>query len=266
MKKITVLTVAIMLMISNLANAQTTIKAIKERGFIKVGTSESIVPFTFKDKEGKLQGIDIDLAKIFAAEMGVEVKFVKIEFANLMDSLKAGNIDVIFSAFSITTSRNMEVLFTQSYYQTGKAILSKKGKLKSGKIKNINNAEVSLVAIKNSSSADYVKNNFPLAKLTVAETNEKCVELLNSSKADAMVSDIENCESIYFYSNLEGNYNYTLFSDNESHQNESYAAAVSVNDFLFYNLLNNFLLKIDKNNEMNIINQDWYKYTEETKY
>lgn len=262
MKKITVLTVVMMLMISNLTNAQTTIKAIKERGFIKVGTSESIVPFTFKDKEGKLLGIDIDLAKIFAAEMGVEVKFVKIEFANLMDSLKAGNIDVIFSAFSITTSRNMEVLFTQSYYQTGKAILSKKGNLKSGKVKNINKAEVSLVAIKNSSSAEYVTTNFPLAKLTVAETNEECVELLNSGKADAMVSDYANCESIFYYSNLDGNYNFTLFSDSKSHQSEHYAAAVSANDFLFYNLLNNFLLKIDKNNEMSIIKRDWLKYTE----
>jgi len=262
MKHLKLLPILLLLLSLNKISAQTTIKTIKKRGYIKVGTTENQIPFTFRDDNNKLLGIDIDLASKLAKEMNVKVKFVKIELANLIDSLINGNIDIIFSGFSITTSRNMDVLFTQPYYETGKGIISKMKKLNSGKIKNINNEDVKLVAVKNSSSVDYIKNKYPKAKLIIKENGDKCVDALKNGEADAMITDYENCETIFYYSDLKGDYDYTLLDNEKGVEHEYIGAAVSYKDIIFYNLINNFLMKIDRNNDMSIIKKSWEKYTE----
>lgn len=261
MKKTIILSIILTVLFSVNVNAQSTIKLIKERGVLRVGTTERQLPFSFRDGNGKLIGVDIDLSKRLAKEMNVEVKFVKIDLANIVDSLKSGSVDVIFSGLSITTSRNMEILFTQPYFETGKGIFSKNGKLKSGKTKHINQSYVKLTAVKNSSSIEYIKKHYASVEIIVGETGDKCVDLLNSGEADAMITDYETCEYLYYYGEIKGNYNYALLNNEEGDDHEYIGAAVSDADFLFYNLVNNFLIKMDRNNEFSIIKQDWLKYS-----
>ena len=194
MKKNIILSIVLMLLLSSMLNAQATLKSIQERGTLRVGTSGKQLPYTFKEEDGTYVGLDIELGKRLAKDIDVDVTFVQIEIANLIDSLNAGAIDVIMSGFSITNERNKKVLFTEPYFETGKAILSANSKLLSGKTDQINRTLVKLLVIKNSSSAEMAKTHYPNATIVEANNAKEAREMLLTEKADAYIGDIEICE------------------------------------------------------------------------
>jgi len=259
MKQIKILAVIVTVFITGVLNAQTTIEKIKERGTIRIGTSGKQLPYTYKEERGTYVGLDIELGRRLAKDLGVEAVFVQVELAKLVDTLKAGAIDAVMSGFSITNERNMEVLFTEAYFETGKAILSTDSKLLSGKKDKINRAGVKLLAIKNSSSVEMIKSHYP--NVTIVEGNDAkdCKEILLSGKADAYVGDIEICE-YYDYEADFKKYSYTVIKDRDSADHEFIAVAVAPEDMLFYNFVNNFVKKqIDKNSGGWIL-EAWEEY------
>ena len=235
-----------------------TIDTILERGYINVGTSGEQFPFSFKDESGNLQGIDIELSKKLAEEIGVDVKFVETDIDKFIPQLLQKNYDIILSGFSITSKRNTKVLFTNSYYQTGKAILTRVPEIKSGNKEFINNEAVTLVAILNSSSLDYTKENYPNATIITGETINDCQEILFSGKADGFISDYEICENLFFSNQNNGDYSFKNLGTASDH--EYIGAAVNSDDFLFFNLVDNFIKKIDKRTQEEQIEESWLKY------
>ena len=236
----------------------TTIEKILERGYINIGTSGTQFPFSFKDESGNLQGIDIELAKDLAKEIGVDVKFVETDIDKSIPNLLEKKVDIIFSGYSITSERNTKILFTNSYYQTGKAILSRVPEIKSGNKKFINTESVTLVIINNSSSLEYTKANYPSATIITGKDITECKEILFSGKADGYIGDYELCENLFFSDRNNGDYGFKNLGTAKNH--EFIGAAVSPEDFLFYNLVNNFVKKIDKKTQDQKIEESWLKY------
>ena len=52
---------------------------VKEKGTLVVGIT-NFEPMDYKDESGEWIGFDADLAKAFAEELGVKVKFVEIDW------------------------------------------------------------------------------------------------------------------------------------------------------------------------------------------
>ena len=237
---------------------KTTLKKILERGYINVGTTGKQFPFSFKNESGELQGVDINLAKKLASELEVDIKFVELDINQLIPSLLENKIDLILSGFSITTKRNTQVLFTSAYYETGKAILTRIPEIKSGKKEFINQKAVTLVTINNSSSLDFIKKNYPEATVITAETIDGCKDILFTGKADGYVGDYELCESLFFSNRNNGDYNFKNLGTPDNH--EYIGAAVAPGDVLLYNILKNFLRKVDKDSQNEEIETNWLQF------
>lgn len=58
-------------------------------------------PFNYLDAEGNPMGIDVDLAKEAASRMGYEPEFIFIDWEDKSSLLEEGEIDCIWSSFSI---------------------------------------------------------------------------------------------------------------------------------------------------------------------
>ena len=56
----------------------TTLKSILSRGKIVVGTEATYPPMEYIDKNGNFVGVDIDIAKEIASDLGVKVEFKNI--------------------------------------------------------------------------------------------------------------------------------------------------------------------------------------------
>ncbi|MES2215294.1 MAG: transporter substrate-binding domain-containing protein [Pseudomonadota bacterium] len=98
--------------------AQADVDEIMKRGKLIVGlpTSEQ-KPFFSKDKNGKLVGIDIDLARLIAHELHVELELVQphASWDDTVQDVADGNTDLAISYVSITPMRSMKVMFSRPY-------------------------------------------------------------------------------------------------------------------------------------------------------
>lgn len=88
------------------ASAQDLPARIKDAGKIIIGTNNNYPPIIFKDPAtNELQGVDIDLGKAIAKQLGVEAEFQEIAFAQMLPSLQTGRIDMVMAGMSDTPAR-----------------------------------------------------------------------------------------------------------------------------------------------------------------
>ena len=87
------------------ADTQDTWKQIQRRGKVVIGLDDSFVPMGFREKNGKLVGYDIDLAKAVFKQYGIKVDFQTIDWSMKETELKNGTIDLLWNGYSVTSQR-----------------------------------------------------------------------------------------------------------------------------------------------------------------
>jgi polar amino acid transport system substrate-binding protein len=105
------------------------LQRIRESGELRVGMQVGYPPFQMRDRTGRLEGLDIDLAKMAAKELSARVHIEERSWDNLMDALVSDEVDLIMSAMTITPQRNLRVMFTDPALVTGRMFLVKRGDL-----------------------------------------------------------------------------------------------------------------------------------------
>lgn len=106
------------------------IKAIKDRGVLKVGVKIDVPKFGYKDpKTSVIDGFEIDIAKAIAKkilgdETKVDLQAVTAKTRGpLIDS---GEVDIIAATFTITEERKQTYNFSDPYFIDGVGLLVKK--------------------------------------------------------------------------------------------------------------------------------------------
>ncbi|MBP7563440.1 MAG: amino acid ABC transporter substrate-binding protein, partial [Candidatus Cloacimonetes bacterium] len=89
-----------------------------------VGVSAEYPPFEYKEG-AEFKGIDIEIARLIAEKLGLELQIQDMEFDSLIPSLTAGKIDMAISAITITPERLEQIDFSDSYYQSNQTLLVK---------------------------------------------------------------------------------------------------------------------------------------------
>jgi ABC-type amino acid transport substrate-binding protein len=89
---------------------------IKKRGKLVVGTSADWPPFEYVDKNHNYAGIDIEIAKRIAKELGVSLEIRDMKFAGLIEALKNGDVDIVIADMTPTAEREQMVDFSIPYY------------------------------------------------------------------------------------------------------------------------------------------------------
>lgn len=89
---------------------------------------EPYAPFTFADKDGEATGIDIDLIKAIADEIGCSVVPVELPWARILKEVEQGTLDVATSS-SWTEERGRWSLFSKPYRETEIAIYVRRGEV-----------------------------------------------------------------------------------------------------------------------------------------
>jgi polar amino acid transport system substrate-binding protein len=120
-------------------------KKYQDSGVIKVGTDASYAPME-QTENGRIVGIDPDLADALAKQLGVKFEFTNGKFDGLITSLYTGRADIVMSAMSDTKVRQEGLddkgkkvgkgVDFVDYYTSGSSILVKKGNPKG--IKTLN--------------------------------------------------------------------------------------------------------------------------------
>lgn len=94
-----------------MAQGQSKLHQVLERGVLRVGTTGDFNPMSVKDTaSNSYTGFDIEAMTQLAADMGVKLEFVPAEWATLVSGIAADRFD-IFSGASISMARAKTVAF-----------------------------------------------------------------------------------------------------------------------------------------------------------
>ena len=93
------------------------VAAIVDRGVLRVGVKNAVIGFGYQDPiTGEYSGMEIDIAKALAEQLGVDVEFTTVTAATRTELLDSGDIDCVLATFTITDERKQSWDFTTPYY------------------------------------------------------------------------------------------------------------------------------------------------------
>ena len=104
MKKFTVVLMAVLMVLLCLAahGEESDLAYVQGKGKLIVGITD-FAPMDYKNETGEWVGFDADLAKAFAAKLGVEVEFVEIDWDNKILELNGKSIDCVWNGMTLTS-------------------------------------------------------------------------------------------------------------------------------------------------------------------
>jgi ABC-type amino acid transport substrate-binding protein len=100
--------VAIVLVLTTAAHAESSLDAIRARGVLRVGVKSDAPSFGSLDAFGRRVGIEIDLARLFARVLFDDdrrVEFVPVTTATRFEVLEAGRVDLVAATITVTEER-----------------------------------------------------------------------------------------------------------------------------------------------------------------
>ena len=101
--------------------------SVMERGTLVVGVKADYKPWGFRDENGDIVGMEIDMAMDVGRAMGVDVELVAVQSSNRMQFLEQGKIDLMIATMSDREDRRQIVgIVGPNYYTSGTNIMSPK--------------------------------------------------------------------------------------------------------------------------------------------
>jgi polar amino acid transport system substrate-binding protein len=170
------------------------LNGIVQSGVLRIGTSGEQPPLSMTSRSGELLGLDVALGRVLAQSMGVEARFVKKPFGQLIGALEDRELDLVMSGMTITPERTRSVAFIGPYYTSGKSLLTRSPELAAVTVAvELDSSELQLVALMGSTSEIFVSNTLPKARLVLTPTLDEAIRQVIDGDVDALVADRETC-------------------------------------------------------------------------
>jgi polar amino acid transport system substrate-binding protein len=230
---------------------------IVKTGKMRVGMTLNQPPLNAKGKSGDLGGLEVDLSRMLALAFDVELEIVEKPFAELLPALKAGEVDMVMSGMGITPERALEVTFVGPYLLSGKSVLTKSEDYASiiG-IDDLEDEEITLIALENSTSQAYAKKHLPEAKIVTTKDYNAAIALVLKDEANVMIADMPICLIAAQRYEKQG-----LQTLDQPLTIEPVGVVIGDSDPKFRNLLQNYLSAIQHNGILDLLKQKWFEDT-----
>ena len=142
-------------------------------------------------KQGsEFTGMDVDVAKFIAKELGVEadaVEFIQAPSAQRETLIETGQVDMVVATYSITDARKEKVSFAGPYFIAGQDLLVRADDTSITGPDTLDGKK--LCSVTGSTSAQKVKTTVPGVNLQEFATYSECVAALASGAIDALTTD-----------------------------------------------------------------------------
>lgn len=164
---------------------------IMTRGYILVGTCGDYKPFTYFNPDvKKFEGIDIDMANELGKALGVEVRFVRTSWSNLMKDFHDGKYDIGMGGISVNLTRQKTGFFSIPCITGGKAPITLKENVdKFQTLEQIDKPGVKLIVNPGGTNEKFARANIKKATIIVYDDNVTIFDQILEGKADLMITD-----------------------------------------------------------------------------
>jgi polar amino acid transport system substrate-binding protein len=156
---------------------------------LKVGIATNYPPIAFSEN-GKVVGVEADLARKLGEELPTKVAFVELEWDELWPALRDKKIDVVMSGVSITERRSQLVTFTDPYLRVGQmALIRKSDMAKLSDPAAMAQAGRRIGVEKNTTGEAYVRRHLDKAVVVPFDSVDDGLAALRGGDVDYLVHD-----------------------------------------------------------------------------
>jgi ABC-type amino acid transport substrate-binding protein len=174
----------------SLSDDDGTLADIQRRGTLRVGLDASFPPFEMVNGNNEIVGLDADIARAIAADLGVEAEFVNIGFDGLYDALLARRVDIVLSGLPYDPRWTEDVAYTHNYFNAGQMLVTRRDE---DSINAVEDLAGHTVAIEWGSQADMegrrLARKIEDITLLRQESAEAALAALFGGEADAVIVD-----------------------------------------------------------------------------
>lgn len=167
------------------------LEELKEKGKLVVAVSADYPPFEFhstKSGSDEVVGVDADLAKAVAKEIGIEAEFKEMKFDGLVGALKANKVDMVISGMSPSEERKKNVDFSDVYYTGKEVLIVKEGQ--EDKIKTEDQVKDMKIAVQKGSIQEVYAKKIGCKSVKALEAvPDLMMELKNGNVEGVLVND-----------------------------------------------------------------------------
>lgn len=155
---------------------------------LRVGVTANAPPMI--DRQGsQYYGLEADLARALAPELGRSVRFTHMKWEALIPALQSGSIDIIMSGMSVTQERSVLVAFAEPYLAVGQMLLVRNADSFTFEYPEIITALKRNIGVEKGTTADVFVQRFCRNATRVPTSPDQAVSALNRGRIDVFIHD-----------------------------------------------------------------------------
>lgn len=165
-------------------------QTIRASGKLKVCIWPDYFSISYKNKKtGELEGIDIDLSKAFAKDLGVDVEYVPTHFGIFMQDIQEDKCDIAMFGVGKTAARAQNIDYSEPYLSSGMYGIASKNNPVVHSWESMDQAGVVVCVQKGTYMEGAMQSMLKNAELmTVVKHSQREVEV-RSGRADVFITD-----------------------------------------------------------------------------
>lgn len=155
---------------------------------LRVGSTMRHHGFSSWNEAGEAVGMEAEIVRAAAAELGREVEWVPLDFEDLMPAIVNGEIDLAVSTIGITPERRQRVAFSDPYYETQIVALVRDDDDAPSTLLELSTARIAAEEV--STAYEAAREQWPDATLVPAPYHDReWLHLVVDGEVDAFVVD-----------------------------------------------------------------------------
>ena len=155
-------------------------------------TEAGFAPYEYYS-DGKIVGVDVDIAREIAREMGKRLVVKDVSFDSIITEVKSGKSDIGAAGISYTEERAKSVDFSINYTDSKQVVVVRKN----SSIQTIDNIKGKKIAVQLGSIADmFVTDEYSSSVIVRQKKYLAAIQDLKDSKVDCVVMDELPAKSI----------------------------------------------------------------------
>ena len=182
--------------------AQSTLDAVKAKGFVQCGVNTGLAGFSQPDSKGVWKGIDVDLCRAVAASVfgdASKVRYTPLTAQQRFTALQSGEVDLLArnTTWTITRDTSLGLNFVGVNFYDGQGFMVPR-KLNVKSAKQLNGATICVQpgTTTELNLADYFRANRMTFKPVVIEKLEEVTNAYFSGRCDVFTTDVSGLVSV----------------------------------------------------------------------
>ncbi|KQU27145.1 hypothetical protein ASG65_00820 [Bacillus sp. Leaf13] len=221
-----------------------------EQKTYKIAGEWALPPFSFKNKDGELTGINIDIMEKIADYNGLDFEYIPMGMQDAEKALKDGSIDAIVGS-TYSTEKDNQFDFTQSYFTMSQSIIIPKAK--QNDIHTLTDLRNSHVVLDNNTPVISTFLNMRNTNLTTVSNQYSGILTLLNKRADVFIGNKWTAD--YYLKKFRQENHYIILD--EVIEPADYTIAVKKGNQTLLFMMDNTLTELKANRNLNEIIDKW---------